>query len=136
MFESAKTSKGNIGISVESQEAADIQARYMDANGCRDCRNCRNCRNCRDCRDCYGVLRWAGPVATKLLAINGLYWPVVTDGENLQIGCQQHTVKLWDNFGDSDISCMDCMALEFWTEHKSFIMSLVAARAKIWPKES
>ena len=175
-YESAKTEKGNVGVSYESQEAADLQAAAMDKNGCSgcsdctgctDCSGCSGCRYCRychgcsgcrychgctgctdchgcsgcrychgctDCTDCsgctdtQGTLRWKGGPAKALLSLNGLRWPVSTDGKSIQIGCQHHSVELWANFGDGEISCMDSGALEFWTQHKKTVLGLAEVR--------
>ena len=163
-YESAKTEKGNIGVSYDSQEAADLQAKQMDENGnrnsydchgctgcryctgCRDCAGCTGCtgctyctgctgcRDCRDCRDCagctdtQGALRWSGEPAKALLSINGLRWPVSTDGKSIQIGCQHHSVDEWRAFDDRVIAGMDSAALEFWKRHKEMILSLAEVR--------
>ena len=51
-YESAKTPRGNIGVSYDSQEAADLQAEVMDKNGCSGCSGCTDCSRCTDCSDC------------------------------------------------------------------------------------
>ena len=175
-YESAKTEKGNVGVSYDSQEAADLQAAAMDKNGCHGCSDCSgcsgcsgctdcsgcslcsgcsdcyNCSGCTDCSDCHGcrychgclycsgchgchgctdtqgTLRWKGGPAKALLSLNGLRWPVSTDGKSIQIGCQHHSVELWANFGDGEISCMDSGALEFWTQHKKTVLGLAEVR--------
>ena len=130
-YESKKTQRGNVGVSYESQEAADLQASQMDANNCYNCYNCRNCHNCSDCSDCYncsGVLRWSGSAASSLLALNGLTWPVATDGTHIQIGCQHHSVESWEGFSDTEISSMEERALVFWQAHKDQILILAEMR--------
>ena len=133
-YESAKTPRGNIGVSYDSQEAADLQAVEMDENGCIRCHGCTDCHDCQDCHDCHGctdtqgTLRWKGGPAKALLSLNGLRWPVSTDGKSIQIGCQHHSVELWANFGDGEISCMDSGALEFWTQHKKTVLGLAEVR--------
>ena len=64
------------------------------------------------------------------MALNGLLWPVATDGISLQIGCQQHAVKDWAEFSDEQIDAMDCEALDFWHEYKQIIMQLCELGAK------
>ena len=71
-FESIKTSKGNTGFSLESQEKANEQAAKMDANnntncyncrycsGCSDCSGCSSCIGCSDCSDCSGCRYCSG----------------------------------------------------------------------------
>ena len=81
--------------------------------------NCRNCHNCRNCSDYSGVLHWLGSKAERLLSINGLTWPVATDGAHIQIGCQHHSVEAWRGFSDAEISCMEERALVFWQAHKA-----------------
>ena len=148
-YESAKTEKGNIGVSYESQAAADLQAVQMDENGCRrctgcrgctDCTDCTGCRYCTDCTDCryctgctgctdtQGTLRWKGGPAKALLSLNGLRWPVSTDGKSIQIECQHHTVEEWRAFDDREIDTMHEEALTFWKAHKDLVMSLAEVR--------
>ena len=151
-YESAKTPRGNIGVSYDSQEAADLQAVEMDENGCRYCTGCRRCtdctgcRYCTDCTDCtgctgcryctdctgctytVGALRWSGEPAKDLLSINGLRWPVSTDGKSIQIGCQHHSVDEWRAFDDRVIARMDSDALAFWTQHKNMILGMAEVR--------
>ena len=166
-YESAKTEKGNVGVSYESQEAADLQAEQMDENGntncsncsdcsgcsrchgctdcsgcsgCTDCSGCSGCTDCSGCHDCTGcryctgctntkgALKWNGEPAKNLLSLNGLRWPVSTDGKSIQIGCQHHSVELWAGFDDRVIARMDSGALTFWTQHKEMILSLAEVR--------
>ena len=151
-YESAKTEKGNVGVSYDSQEAADLQAVAMDENGCRyctgctgchdctgctgchDCTGCRYCTDCTDCTDCHdctntkGALKWNGEPAKNLLSLNGLRWPVSTDGKSIQIGCQHHSVDGWRAFDDRVIARMDEEALTFWKWHKDMILSLAEVR--------
>jgi hypothetical protein len=60
IFESAKTAKGNIGVSYVSAEKAVAQAEEMDSNGCVNCYNCYNCYNCSRCSDCYNCYNCLG----------------------------------------------------------------------------
>ncbi len=127
-YESTKTEKGNIGVSYDSQEAADLQAVAMDENGCHDCTGCHDCHDCTGCTNTQGALRWNGKPAKALLSINGLRWPVSTDGKSIQIGCQHHSVDEWRAFDDRVIARMDSDALAFWTQHKEMILSLAEVR--------
>ena len=142
-YESAKTPRGNIGVSYDSQEAADLQAAAMDKNGCSDCSGCSGCSDCSRCTDCSdcsdcsgcsgctntkGALRWNGEPAKNLLSLNGLRWPVSTDGKSIQIGCQHHSVDEWRAFDDRVIAKMDSDALTFWKWHKEMILSLSEVR--------
>ena len=136
-YESAKTEKGNVGVSYESQEAADLQAAAMDKNGCYRCSGCSGCTDCTDCTRCHGctgctntkgALKWNGEPAKNLLSLNGLRWPVSTDGKSIQIGCQHYSVDEWRAFDDRMIARMDSGALEFWKWHKEMILSLAEVR--------
>ena len=133
-YESAKTEKGNIGVSYDSQEAADLQAAAMDENGCHGCHGCHDCHGCHGCHDCHGctntkgALRWNGEPAKNLLSLNGLRWPVSTDGKSIQIGCQHHSVDEWRAFDDRVIAKMDSAALEFWKKHKLVVLDLAEVR--------
>ena len=139
IYESVKTSKGNIGVSYASQEAADAQAAAMDASNCSNCRYCRycsncsncincryciNCSNCSNCSYCGGVLRWAGGTATILLALNGLVWPIAISNKQMQIGCQIHSPAAWREFDEVSIAAMGERALPFWLEHRSRLLAL------------
>ena len=53
-YESAKTKMGNVGVSYESQEAADLQAAQMDEKGNTNCSGCSGCFDCSGCYDCSG----------------------------------------------------------------------------------
>ena len=151
-YESAKTAKGNVGVSYASQEAADLQAAAMDKNGCSgcsDCSGCRYCRYCHGCTDCsgcsgctdcsgcsgctdtQGTLRWKGGPAKALLSLNGLRWPVSTDGKSIQIGCQHHSVDEWRAFDDRVIAKMDEEALTFWKKYKLVVLDLAEVRKSV-----
>ena len=146
-YESKKTEKGNVGVSFSSQEAADLQATEMDKNncsdcsGCSDCSRCSGCYDCSRCSDCYGcsdcsgIIGWKGGEAGKLIALNGLTWPVSTDGKKIQIGCQCHSVADWEAFDDERIKIMDIKALEFWKASKPTIMAMAAYRASLGDDE-
>jgi len=72
-----------------------------------------------------------GPKSEKLLAINGLEWPVATSGTHIQIGCQQHSTEEWRNFTDEQISEMDNDALEFWKQFKPTILAMAEYRSTL-----
>ena len=52
-YESAKTPMGNVGVSYESQAAADAQAAAMDAGNNRNCTDCTRCSDCTDCLEVH-----------------------------------------------------------------------------------
>ena len=59
------------------------------------------------------------------LIIAGLRWVVYISGTgNMRIGCQNHSIKHWDNFSDELINRMDDCALEFWKQHKEMLMGI------------
>jgi len=66
-----------------------------------------------------------------LIVINGLIWPVATDGKNIQIGCQQHAVEDWQAFDDKAISMMDRMALDFWKQFKATVLAMAEYRRSL-----
>jgi hypothetical protein len=76
-------------------------------------------------------MRWKGGNAEKLLAINGLRWPVATDGKHIQIGCECHAVNEWLAFDDAQIVKMDGKdALRFWRDFKPTVMAMARYRAE------
>ena len=100
-------------------------------HGCTDCSGCSGCRYCRYCHGCtdtQGTLRWNGGPAKALLSLNGLRWPVSTDGKSIQIGCQHHSVDEWRAFDDRVIAKMDSDALDFWKAHKEVVLGLAEVR--------
>ena len=102
---------------------------------CYCCSNCSNCYCCcyccSNCSNCSGVLGWTKGKTEKLISINGLRWPVASDGIRIQIGCQNHTVEEWEGFSDERISVMDRQALEFWAQFKPTIMAMAKYRATL-----
>ena len=97
---------------------------------CSDCSNCARCSYCSGCSDCSSIIRWRGGKAEKLLAINGLRWPVTTDGKKIQIGCECHTVDEWEGFDDARINQMSGKdALRFWQEFKLTVLAMARYRA-------
>ena len=124
-YESTKTEKGNVGVSYDSQEAADLQAAAMDKNGCHGCTDCHGCTGCTNTK---GALKWNGEPAKNLLSLNGLRWPVSTDGKSIQIGCQHHSVDEWRAFDDRVIARMDSGALDFWKKYKWVVLDLAEVR--------
>jgi hypothetical protein len=88
-----------------------------------------DCKNCTDCTYCTGSLRWDGSTAENLLSLNGLRWPVSTDGARIQIGCQNHSTADWQAFDDAAIVAMDGRdALRFWRTYKATILAMAQLR--------
>ena len=103
-------------------------------SGCYNCRNCRyctNCRDCRDCTDCRDCMMWHGQPASNLLSINGLRWPVSTDGDSIQIGCKHHSVEEWRSFDESVIASMDRHALGVYKAYRDTVLALADARKRM-----
>jgi len=49
----------------------------------------------------------------------------------MEIGCQRHPLKSWDEFSDSEIAEMDGKtALRFWRENKQAILALARATGR------
>ena len=72
-----------------------------------------------------------GAAASRLFSLNGLTWPVATDGNRIQIGCQLHTVEKWQAFDDTAIAAMAREALNFWKAHKALILTVAATRKEL-----
>ena len=125
MYTSKTTRRGNVGVSYNSQDEADLQAAQMDEN---DCVNCVNCVDCIGCRDC---MMWHGQPASNLLSINGLRWPVSTDGQSIQIGCKHHSVEEWRSFDESVIASMDRHALGVYKTYRDTVLALADARKRM-----
>ena len=106
-----------------------------DCSDCSNCSNCYGCSYCSSCSSCSGIIGWKGGEAEKLIALNGLTWPVSTDGKKIQIGCQCHSVADWEAVDDKRINSMDTKALEFWKAFKSTIMAMAAYRASLGDHE-
>ena len=74
-YESAKTDRHNVGVSCESQAAADAQARQMDLNFCSYCSDCSDCSRCSGysgCSDCSGLTKGDARIATPDQAVANL----------------------------------------------------------------
>ena len=54
-------------------------------------------------------------------------YEVTYTAEKLQIGCQFHEISDWWNFSDSEISRMDCGALEWWKVWKPILKKIIEA---------
>ena len=80
------------------------------------------CANLQDA-NLRGADLWCAKNAP--LIITGLRWVVYISGTgNMRIGCQNHSIKHWDNFSDELINRMDDCALEFWKQHKEMLMGI------------
>ena len=102
-----------------------------DCRDCVDCTDCTGCRDCRDCTDCRDCMMWHGQPASNLLSINGLRWPVSTDGQSIQIGCKHHSVEEWRSFDESVIASMDRHALGVYKTYRDTVLALADARKRM-----
>lgn len=73
-----------------------------------------------------GAIWKSGRAIKKVpLQISGLRWPVMILDEHMQIGCQVHPLKNWEEFSDAHIRAMDGSdALTFWRQYKTMLLSL------------
>jgi hypothetical protein len=76
----------------------------------------------------YGAnLRGANLEGEKLaiapVLIGGLTWDVCISESYMRIGCQRHTHGEWKEFDDESIAGMSGNALEFWNQHKAWILA-------------
>lgn len=53
-------------------------------------------------------------------------WPIVIAGDQMAIGCQQHSLSEWMNFSDEKIEGMHDEALEWWRKWKPIIQAMIA----------
>lgn len=72
-----------------------------------------------DIWDCIGNSR-----EVRSAFVSDVY-PITYTAQDLQIGCQRHSVSEWWSFDDATISAMDDGALEWWRENKDFIRMIV-----------
>lgn len=71
-------------------------------------------------------LRWAIGNGKEIKTIKTVRWSIVIAGDQLAIGCQQHSFSQWMNFSDEEIEEMDDDALEWWKEWKPRIRAMIA----------
>jgi hypothetical protein len=65
-------------------------------------------------------------------------WTTAPDGEvTLQIGCQKHTLALWEKSAPRWINAMDPKAAEWWEKYRDVVLALVkSSPATPYGKES
>ena len=49
-------------------------------------------------------------------------WDVIMFEGLIKIGCQQHSPEQWVGFTDAEINDMSLNALDWWREHKAFVL--------------
>ena len=76
-------------------------------------------------------MMWHGQPASNLLSINGLRWPVSTDGQSIQIGCKHHSVEEWRSFDESVIASMNRHALGVYKAYRDTVLALADARKRM-----
>ncbi len=64
------------------------------------------------------------------IQISGLQWPVLIFGSHMLVGCETHSLREWEDFGDEIIGHMDSNALEFWRTNKSRLLAFRDAEAE------
>jgi uncharacterized protein YjbI with pentapeptide repeats len=89
---------------------------------------CANLKNANmEGADITGAILWdcIGD-GKRIKNIDGLFYEIAYTAEVLQIACINHTIKKWKNFTDDEIYRMDGdNALEFWKEHKDYILTTI-----------
>jgi len=61
----------------------------------------------------------------EVKSFQGLRYALAWTKDVLYIGCEGHSLDKWESFTDEEIAAMDTHALEFWKEHKEFVINLV-----------
>ena len=69
------------------------------------------------------------PLKKNPIFITGLVWEITITDVHMKIGCQLHTHEAWGGFSDSEISNMECRALQFWKIHKEHLLTLCKTQA-------
>jgi hypothetical protein len=64
---------------------------------------------------------------TNIKSVQADIWPVAYTCDEMQIGCQRHTLAEWWSFGDDEISRMDGRALDWWKVWKPILQAMIAA---------
>ena len=80
----------------------------------------------------YANLRSASDILcvgnmANIKSIQADIWPVAYTCDEMQIGCQRHTIPEWWAFGDDEISRMDSCALGWWKVWKPILQAMIAA---------
>ena len=70
-------------------------------------------------------LRYATGEMTYIKSLQCEKYYISYTHSKLNIGCQSHTIKEWQEFSDDVISKMDNGALEWWTKWKPVIMNII-----------
>ena len=73
----------------------------------------------------YADLSYATGEMTYIKSLQCEKYHISYTHSKLNIGCQSHTVKEWQEFSDDVISEMDNGALEWWTKWKPVIMNII-----------
>ena len=64
-------------------------------------------------------------ISRRPITIYGLTWPVYITQAGMKIGCQAHSVAVWNTLSDSEINAMAPGALAFWRQNKELILSVL-----------
>ena len=73
----------------------------------------------------YADLSFATGEMTYIKSLQCEKYYISYTHSKLNIGCQSHTIKEWQEFSDDVISKMDNGALEWWTKWKPVIMNII-----------
>ena len=66
------------------------------------------------------------PIGVAYITTEG-FWDVTIVNNHMRIGCQHHTIEVWDAFSDDEIAKMHEIALGFWQANKQQIMAIARA---------
>ena len=74
-----------------------------------------------------GACLYDAPISKTPLQLYNLPWSICITEQHMQIGCQIHTHKAWEEFREYEINDMEWRALEFWREWKAPLLAMCAA---------
>lgn len=75
-------------------------------------------------------LRYSVGNNKEILTIQTGQWPVILCGDQMAIGCKQHSIHDWLSFDNKIIAGMDEDAMAFWKFWKPILKKIIANRAK------
>ena len=75
----------------------------------------------------HGACLYDAPISKTPLQLYNLPWSICITEQHMQIGCQIHTHKAWEEFREYEINDMELSALEFWREWKAPLLAMCAA---------
>jgi len=69
--------------------------------------------------------RWAIGNGKELKTVQSGKYNITYSADDMAIGCEQHTIKQWWNFSNTQIARMDIGALEWWAEWKPILQAMM-----------